>query len=72
MVHTLPLRQTLCYQQAARLMIKGASLSVALRGCMRDRGSRISTGNIPGTQVAAESQPAQPLPSGHTQRVVQP
>jgi hypothetical protein len=34
--------QTSCYQQAARLMSKGVSLSVALRGCLRDRGSRTS------------------------------
>jgi hypothetical protein len=37
-----PLTQTLCYQQAARLMSKGASLSIALRGCARGRVSRTS------------------------------
>lgn len=42
-----PLRQTSCYQQAARLMSKGASLSIALRGCMRDRGSRSSAPRNP-------------------------
>jgi hypothetical protein len=40
-----PLRQSRCYQQAARLMHKGASLSVALRGCMGTRGSRNSAVN---------------------------
>jgi hypothetical protein len=29
------LNQTRCYQQAARLMARGASLSLALRGCLR-------------------------------------
>ena len=37
---SFPLTQTRCYQQAARLMARGASLSVALRGCMRTGGSR--------------------------------
>jgi hypothetical protein len=37
-----PLTQTRCYQQAARLMSRGASLPVALRGCLRNRGPRAS------------------------------
>jgi hypothetical protein len=49
------LTQTRCYQQAARLMAKGASLSVALRGCMRTGGSRTSTAIRPsGNQPSAE------------------
>jgi len=40
---SFPLSQTRCYQQAARLMAKGVSLSVALRGCMGARGSHTST-----------------------------
>jgi len=39
--------QTRCYQQAARLMAKGASLSMALRGCMNTGGSRTSTATRP-------------------------
>lgn len=54
-----PLPNTLCYQQAARLMNKGASLSLALRGCMRDRGSRSSTMN-PGANI--QNQPTQGAP----------
>lgn len=50
-----PLTQTRCYQQAARLMAKGASLSVALRGCMRTGGSHTSTATRPaGNQSSAE------------------
>ena len=49
-----PLTQTRCYQQAARLMAKGASLSVALRGCIRTGGSRSSTSSKPaGIQTSA-------------------
>ena len=44
---SFPLTQTRCYQQAARLMAKGASLSVALRGCIRTGGSRNSTATRP-------------------------
>jgi hypothetical protein len=44
---SFPLTQTRCYQQAARLMARGASLSVALRGCMGTRGSRTSTATRP-------------------------
>jgi hypothetical protein len=44
---SFPLTQTRCYQQAARLMAKGASLSVALRGCMHAGGSRTSTATRP-------------------------
>ncbi len=44
---SFPLTQTLCYQQAARLMTKGASLSLALRGCARTGGSRTSTATRP-------------------------
>jgi len=40
---SFPLPQTRCYQQAARLMAKGASLSVALRGCMHTRAPGSST-----------------------------
>ena len=50
-----PLAQTRCYQQAARLMAKGASLSVALRGCMGTRGSLTSTATRrAGNQSSAE------------------
>jgi hypothetical protein len=44
---SFPLTQTRCYQQAARLMARGASLSVALRGCRGTRGSRSSTPTKP-------------------------
>ncbi len=40
---SFPPTQTRCYRQAARLMAKGVSLSVAFRGCMRTGGSRTST-----------------------------
>ena len=40
---SFPLTQTRCYQQAARMMAKGASLSMALRGCVRTGGSGTST-----------------------------
>jgi hypothetical protein len=54
------LRQTRCYQQAARLMAKGASLSVALRSCMGTGRSRNSTatrasGNQPSAEGGTES-----------------
>lgn len=50
-----PLTQTRCYQQAARLMAKGASLSVALRGCMGARDSQVSTVSKPaGDRSSAE------------------
>ena len=52
---SFPLTKTRCYQQAARLMAKGASLSVALRGCMRTGGSRTSSATRPaGIQSSAE------------------
>jgi len=52
---SFPLTQTRCYQQAARLMAKGASLSVALRGCIRTGGSRTSTATRrAGNQSSAE------------------
>jgi hypothetical protein len=52
---SFPLTQTRCYQQAARLMAKGVSLSVALRGCMHTGGSRTSTAPRPsGKQSSAE------------------
>ena len=44
---SFPLTQTRCYQQAARLMAKGASLSMALRGCRRTGGSRTSAATRP-------------------------
>jgi hypothetical protein len=44
---SFPLTQTRCYQQAARLMARGASLSVALRGCTGTRGSHSSTATKP-------------------------
>jgi len=44
---SFPLTQTRCYQQAAKLMAKGVSLSVALRGCMRTGGSRTSKATRP-------------------------
>jgi len=53
---SFPLTQTRCYQQAARLMAKGASLSMALRGCRRTSGSRTSAATRPaGNQSSAES-----------------
>ncbi len=52
---SFPLTQTRCYQQAARLMARGVSLSVALRGCLPIQGSRISPTNKPArTQAPAE------------------
>jgi hypothetical protein len=52
---SFPLTQTRCYQQAARLMAKGASLSMALRGCIRAGGARTSTATKPsGNQSSAE------------------
>ena len=52
---SFPLTQTRCYQQAARLMAKGASLSVALRGCIGARGSHASTASKPaGKKSSAE------------------
>ena len=45
------LTQARCYRQAARLMNRGASLSVALRGCLPYRGSGTS-----GTKVALGAQ----------------
>jgi len=49
------LTQTRCYQQAARLMARGASLSVALRGCIGTRDSLTSTATRPaGNQSSAE------------------
>ena len=46
---SFPLTQTRCYQPAARMMAKGASLSMALRGCVRIGGSRASTATRPGS-----------------------
>ena len=55
---SFPLSQTRCYQQAAKLMSKGASLSVALRGCLRARGSQASAARTtPETQASAEGTP---------------
>ena len=52
---SFPLTHTRCYQQAARMMAKGASLSMALRGCVRIGGSRASTATRPaGDQSSAE------------------
>jgi hypothetical protein len=51
---SFPLWQTRCYQQAARMLAKGASLSMALRGCVRTGGSRTSTTTRPaGDQASA-------------------
>ena len=53
---SFPLTQTRCYQQAARLMAKGVSLSVALRGCLPTQGSRPLPANKPaGTQASTEA-----------------
>jgi hypothetical protein len=53
---SFPLSQTRCYQQAARLMAKGASLSVALRGCMRAQDSGSSTvDHTPRAQASSET-----------------
>jgi hypothetical protein len=55
MDESFPLTQTRCYQQAARLMAKGVSLPVALRGCMGTASSRTSTTTRPaGNQASAE------------------
>ena len=52
---SFPLTQTRRYQQAGRLMAKGASLSMALRGCRRTGGSRTSAATRPaGNQSSAE------------------
>jgi hypothetical protein len=52
---SFPFTQTRCYQQAARMMAKGASLSMALRGCVRTGGSRTSTTTRPaGDQSSAK------------------
>lgn len=52
---SFPPTQTRCYQQAARLMAKGVSLSVALRGCLPIQGSRTLPTNKPGrTRARAE------------------
>ena len=53
---SFPPTQTSCYQQAARLMSKKASLSVALRGCLPARGSATSTASrSPRTPGPAEA-----------------
>ena len=53
---SFPLFQARCYQQAARLMAKGASLSVALRGCMHTGGFGSSAvDQTPRTQTSVES-----------------
>ena len=52
---SFPISQTRCYQQAAKLMAKGASLSVALRGCMHTRGIGSSAvDHTPRTQTSVE------------------
>jgi hypothetical protein len=51
---SFPLTQTRCYQQAARLMAKGASLSLALRGCTHTSRSRTSTPRPTGRQSSPE------------------
>jgi len=49
------LTQARCYRQAARLMNKGVSLSVALRGCLPYRGSGASGTKVaPGAQAPTE------------------
>jgi hypothetical protein len=44
---SFPNKQTVCYRQAARLMSKGMSLSMAFRGCMRGRGQIQAAGPRP-------------------------
>ena len=56
---SFPLTQSRCYQQAARLMARGASLSLALRGCRHTGGSRTSTATRPTEK--------QSLPDGTTE-----
>jgi hypothetical protein len=56
---SFPLTQTRCYQQAARLMARGASLSLALRGCLPTGRSRASTATRPTEK--------QSLPEGTTE-----
>jgi len=53
---SFPLTQARCYQQAARLMNRGVSLSIALRGCMRDRDTRASVkkNQTPGALASVE------------------
>ena len=58
-----PLPQTLCYQQAARLISKGASLSVALRGCMHDRSARASVVKNPPRTHSSEEGSFGPAPT---------
>jgi hypothetical protein len=55
MDNRFPLPQNRCYQQAARLMTKGVSLSVALRGCKGTSSSRTPTTTRPaGNQTSPE------------------
>ena len=52
---SFPLPQPRCYQQAVRLMANGASLSMALRGCMPTGSARTPTATRPaGVQSSAE------------------
>ncbi len=51
---SFPLTPTRCYQQAARLMARGASLSLAPRGCMHTSGSRTSTATRSAGQTSPE------------------
>ena len=65
---SFPLSQTRCYQQAARLMAKGASLSVALRGCMHAQGSGSTTvdrglNHTEKVQKASDAPTSTPSPS---------
>lgn len=50
---SFPLTQTRCYQQAARLMARGATLSMALRGCMHTGGSGASAAPRPAERQSA-------------------
>ena len=53
-----PLRQTSCYRQAAGLMSKGASLSIALRGHMdRLRHARRRSHGLRRAHAAVHLQP---------------
>lgn len=53
---SIPFTQARCYQEAAKLMNRGVSLSIALRGCMRDRGSgaSVTKNQTLGTHASAE------------------
>lgn len=64
---SFPFTQARCYQEAARLMNRGVSLSIALRGCMRDRGSggSVTTNQTLGTHASARDSSGSALGMPH-------